>query len=136
MERRAEEVVLHSLCLLPLLAFQFLFFLALLSLPSPFGFQSVGFIVLRIQFGMLWSLLAGNHVCPLAQHLGHGQREVGMATVCGRGVGAGFGHYGWSLVAAMGGQWVAMALQCWTIPCWLILPRQISILYGSPLSVF
>ena len=101
MERRAEGVGLHSLCLLPLLAFPFLFFLALLSLPSPLGFCSVGFIVLHIQFGTLWGFLAGGHVLPLVWCLGHRRREAGMATAHGRGVGAGFGHSGWSLVAAI-----------------------------------
>ena len=106
---------MHSPCLLPLPAFPFLFFLALLSLPSPLGFRSVGFVVLRIRFGMLWGLLTGGRVCPLARRLGHGRREAGVATARGRGVGVGFGHPGWSLVAAMDGQWVAMVLQCWTM---------------------
>ena len=106
---------MHSPCLLPLPAFPFLLFLALLSLPSPLGFRSVGFTVLRIRFGTLWGLLSGGRVCPLARRLGHGRREAGVATARGRGVGAGFGHPGWSLVAAMGGRWVAMGLRCWTM---------------------
>lgn len=101
---------MHSPCLLPLLAFPFLFFLALLSLPSPPGFCSVRFIILHVGFGSLWGLLAGGHVCPIVLHFGHGRREAGMATAGGRGVGTGFGHSGWLLVVAMGGQWVAMGL--------------------------